>query len=259
MLADQYGLLVIAETPGVSLGFNDTAETIAARQRQMTQALAELMARDKNHPCVALWSIANEPGISLVTNPDPNSAAALIQRGVEFFRPLFAQARQADPTRPVVLVSVSGGPDEWVGMGDIICTNLYYGWYSNGGQLETTAQAALIKELERLRMKHNKPIMLTEFGADTIAGVHAQPAEMWSEEYEAEMLEMYIRVIRKHPYVIGSHPWAFADFRTSQGILRAASINNKGVFTRDRRPKLAAHTLRRLWNPSAEPAIVDPA
>jgi beta-glucuronidase len=240
-------LLVIDETPAVSLGFTDGAETIEARRKQHAQALAEMMARDKNHPCVILWSVANEPGINLNAISEAETRA-MTERGSDYFKPLFNYVRATDNTRPVVLVSVGSGPDEWVGLGDIICTNLYYGWYYGGlGQLDEVAAVALEKEIARLRSVHNKPIMLTEFGADTIAGVHAQPAEMWSEEYQADMMTMYMRVIRKHPYVIGSHPWAFADFRTSQGILRAAGLNHKGVFTRDRRPKLAAHRLRELW------------
>lgn len=49
------------------------------------------------------------------------------------------------------------------------------------------------------------------------------------------------------PWIVGHHVWNLADFKTSQGLLRARSFNQKGVFTRDRRPKLAAHLLRRLW------------
>jgi beta-glucuronidase len=249
-LADQYGLLVIAETPAVSLDFVESAEVIATRHRQHSQALSELIARDKNHPSVILWSIANEPGLSVAlgSGGDPKP---MIERGTKYFQPLFDYTRATDKTRPVVLVSVGSGPDEWVGMGDIICTNLYYGWYYGGqGQLQTVAKSALESEIARLRTKHNKPIMLTEFGADTIAGTHAQPAEMWSEEYQAEMMEMYVHTLRQFPFVVGSHPWAFADFRTSQGIIRAGGINQKGVFTRDRRPKLAAHKLRELWSRS---------
>jgi len=60
---------------------------------------------------------------------------------------------------------------------------------------------------------------------------------------------MYIKVIRSKDYTIGEHVWNFADFRTPQN-LRRVMMNMKGVFTRTRSPKMAAHTLRNLWRPS---------
>lgn len=249
MLADEYGLLVIDETPAVSLGFTEGADVIEARRAQLSRAIAELIERDKNHPSVIMWSLANEPGLSLGLDPNAPDRQVAIDRGTAFFEPLFAQARAADPTRPVTLVSVGRGPDEWIALADIVCANVYFGWYYAGlGQLQDVAAAALDTELRRLHDRHRKPVVLTEFGADTIAGVHAQPSEMWSEEYQAEMMEVYMRVAARHPWVSGMHPWAFADFRTSQGILRAAGLNHKGVFTRERRPKMAAHRLRELWH-----------
>lgn len=35
--------------------------------------------------------------------------------------------------------------------------------------------------------------------------------------------------------------------------MRAGSLNHKGVFTRDRRPKMAAHTLREIWTGQTQP------
>ena len=70
---------------------------------------------------------------------------------------------------------------------------------------------------------------------------------MWSEDYQADLIETYWRVLRRHPYVVGAHPWAFADFKAVQSIIRVQGLNQKGVFTRDRRPKQAAHRLRALW------------
>ncbi len=51
----------------------------------------------------------------------------------------------------------------------------------------------------------------------------------------------------KRPFVVGLHVWNFADFQTGQGIIRMGGMNLKGVFTRDRRPKMAAHFLRSRW------------
>ena len=46
---------------------------------------------------------------------------------------------------------------------------------------------------------------------------------------------------------IGEQPWNFADFATSQGLMRVQG-NKKGLFTRDRKPKLVAHYFRQRWN-----------
>jgi beta-glucuronidase len=246
MLADQNGLLVIDESPAVSLGFGDPDTIIAARHGQHARALAEMHARDKNHPCVIAWSVANEPGIGAPGGP-PAERAALVERGLAYFTPLFTDMRARDPSRPVVLVSFGTGPDEWSALGDFICTNLYFGWYVAGGQPGEVVRGLLEKELDRLHAVHGKPVMLTEFGADTTAGVHAEPATMWSEEYQSQLMELTMQAVRARPFMVGAHPWAFADFRTAQGIMRSGGLNQKGVFTRERQPKLAAHTLRRLW------------
>src|SRR6187551_3208581 len=69
---------------------------------------------------------------------------------------------------------------------------------------------------------------------------------MWSEEYQAEMIERVLDAAARYPFVVGTHVWNFADFKVGQHPGRAM-LNHKGVFTRDRAPKLAAHALRRRW------------
>ena len=61
------------------------------------------------------------------------------------------------------------------------------------------------------------------------------------------MLKLYLDYAATHPYMAGLHIWNFADFKTGQGIMRTSGLNHKGVFTRDRRPKMAAHFLRQRW------------
>jgi beta-glucuronidase len=70
---------------------------------------------------------------------------------------------------------------------------------------------------------------------------------MFSEEYQAEMLTRYIEVLNSKPFVVGHHVWNMCDFKTGQAVHRMGGMNYKGVFTRDRRPKLAVHRLRELW------------
>ena len=71
-------------------------------------------------------------------------------------------------------------------------------------------------------------------------------SEPWSEEFQTDFLAMYHPVFDRVATVVGVQVWNFADFVTSSGIMRVDG-NKKGVFTRDRRPKAAAHTLRRRW------------
>ena len=70
---------------------------------------------------------------------------------------------------------------------------------------------------------------------------------MYTEEFQVAYYKANNAVIDKCKYVIGEHPWNFADFATDQGLLRVNG-NKKGIFTRDRKPKLAAHYFDERWN-----------
>jgi beta-glucuronidase len=229
-LADRLGFLVIDETPAVGLFFDEPGlERRLELCRQYTQ---ELIQRDKNHPSVIAWSLANEPH-------------SWRPAAKPFFRNLYDLAKSMD-TRPVTVVTHVGVEEQAFEFLDFMCLNRYYGWYSEPGELGPGCQK-LSAELDALYARYHKPLVLTEFGADTVAGCHAEQPEMFSEEYQAEMLVRYIEVLRTKPFVIGEHVWNLCDFKTGQMVRRVGGLNLKGVFTRDRRPKMAAHRLRELW------------
>jgi len=247
-LADREGLLVVDETPAVGLFFTDGEEAIGTRLAQVRQQVQELIARDKNHPSVIMWSLANEPlvgqrGIPMMagSGDTPHPATG------PFFSDLFALARSLDPTRLVTVESPIGPRDiDWLRQADVICLHRYDGWYTSSGRLDE-AQRLLAKDVDEIHAMYGKPVAITEFGADTKAGFHSDPPVMWSEEYQAEMLSRYLDVATERPWMVGMQVWNLADFQTCQGILRAEGLNQKGVFTRDRRPKMAAHMLRKRW------------
>lgn len=247
-MADREGILIIDEIPNVSLQFGDGDEAVAERLRMCKQQMSELIARDKNHPSVIMWSIANEPmPADVMQRMAGGDVPPIDPATTAFFQELYDLCRAEDSTRLVTLVGIGGGPVEWLESSDVVCINRYYGWYSQSAQLDA-GKAALENELDSLYARLGKPIIITEFGADTLAGNHSHPPAMWSEEYQVEMLRDYLDAAAERPFMAGLHIWNFADFKTAQGIMRAASMNHKGVFTRDRQPKMAAHFLHERWS-----------
>ena len=246
--ADRRGIVLIDETAAVGLnmglgggifgsqGYTTfSSETVDDTTREVhAQAIRELIARDRNHPCVVLWSIANEP------ESDTEGAE-------NYFRPLFDLARELDPTRPVGFVNVMLAPYGKCRVSqfaDVLMLNRYYGWYTHTGDLPA-AEQAWEQEL-RGWASEGKPIIITEYGADTYPGLHAVGGQPWTEEYQIEYLDMNHRVFDRIDEVVGEQVWNFADFATTSGVMRVGG-NKKGVFTRDRLPKAAAHALRRRW------------
>ncbi len=246
-LADREGFLIIDEIPAVSLQF-ESDEMADARLKVCLQQLDELITRDKNHASVLMWCVANEPLPASLRLDNLNAKAEdpSVPRGKKFLETLLQRARQLDPTRLVTLVGVMGGPIDWMHECDVICLNRYWGWYVLGGQLPA-ALATMEKELDDTWQTFGKPILMTEFGADTMAGMHGHPAVMWTEEYQAEYIRGHLAVAERKEFVAGMQVWNFADFAAVQSIMRVGGLNMKGVFTRSRQPKMAAHGVRELW------------
>ena len=250
--ADKMGFVVIDETAAVGMNigisggiFGDvdqlktfSADTINDETQRVHEAhIRELIARDKNHPSVVLWSIANEPE----TSTDASRA---------YFEPLAAAARDADPSRPVGYVNVMlSTPDKEkvADLYDVVMLNRYYGWYVDNGNLEL-AEKHLRDELDGwLELAPGKPIIFTEYGPDTLSGLRDYHRRPWSEEFQADMLGMYHRVFDSYDEVVGEQMWNFADFQTTPGIMRVGG-NKKGMFTRDRLPKAAAYAIKQRWH-----------
>ena len=247
--ADRHGIVVIDETAAVGLNlaiaggltgrppvptFSDEYANDDTRAAH-AQHIRELIARDKNHPSVVMWCIANEP-------------ASNEERALEYFQPLVELARELDPSRPLTVSLVmfaTAQTDRIVDLLDVVSINRYYGWYVATGDLKA-AETYLENDIRAWVERVDKPIMMTEYGADTEAGLHSVWDQTWTEEYQVDLFAMYHRVFDRHPQFVGEQVWNFADFATSVGIHRVDG-NKKGVFTRDRRPKAAAHALRRRW------------
>lgn len=237
-LADKMGILIINEMPAVGLNFwsnrevfNPTTVNDESKEVYITQ-FNELISRDKNHPSVIMYSIANE------SNTHEKFA-------LNYFEDIFAHARTKTKL-PLMIVEWVGAKDNKVAqLADVIGINRYISWYHDFADLDLIKDS-LTKDLTDYYKKFKKPIVLTEFGADTISGLHQLPSAAFSEEFQIEFIEEYIKTISKLDFVIGEHVWNFADFSTKQGLTRING-NKKGVFTRERQPKMIAHWLKNNW------------
>ncbi|XP_006148149.1 beta-glucuronidase isoform X1 [Tupaia chinensis] len=233
-LCDRYGIVVIDESPGVGIVLPQSYSNISLQHH--LQVMEELVRRDKNHPAVVMWSVANEP-------------TSFLKPAGYYFKTVIAHTKALDPSRPVTFVTNSNyAADLGAPYVDVICVNSYYSWYHDYGHLEVIP-LQLETQFENWYRTYQKPIIQSEYGAETIVGFHEDPPLMFSEEYQKSLLAQYHLVLdkKRKQYVVGELIWNFADFMTNQSPLRAVG-NRKGIFTRQRKPKSAAFVLReRYW------------
>ncbi|QCK28934.1 beta-glucuronidase [Streptococcus pyogenes] len=247
-LADRMGILVIDEIPAVGLFQNFTASldltpkdmgtwTVMETKKAHEQAIQELVKRDKNHPSVVMWVVANEPA--------SHEAGAH-----DYFEPLVALYKELDPQkRPVTLVNIlmaTPDRDEVMDLVDVICLNRYYAWYVDHGDL-AKGEADLRKELLEWQSKFpDKPILMTEYGADTLPGLHSMWDIPYTEEFQCDFYAMTHGVFDEIPNLVGEQVWNFADFETNLMIFRVQG-NHKGLFSRNRQPKQVVREFKKRW------------
>ncbi len=252
-MADREGMLVVDEVAAVGLfksqlNFMEASTgkktaffrepTIPKLLENHLQCVEDMICRDKNHACVIAWSLLNEP--------ETTDEAA-----VPYFEKIFTKAKEADPQkRPRTFALIMNSLPhncKCYQFSDFLSLNRYYGWYMMGGYEIADAEAAFRKEMDGWQAKNlDKPVVFTEYGADTNPAEHKLPSVMWSQEYQVEYLEMCHRVFDSYPFVAGEMVWNFADFQTTEGILRMNG-NKKGIFTRQRQPKQAAYYYKERW------------
>ena len=251
-LCDREGIVVIDETPAVGLmaafnfdissalqGGGEKPKTweILKTQEAHKQVIRELIERDKNYACVVLWSIANE-------------AANYEEGAYEYFEPLFQLARELDKQkRPCTYVSIMmsmPNTDKTSSLTDVIALNRYYGWYLQHGDLKAAEKAAAEELAAWQKIFPDKPIMYTEYGADTVSGFHSMYGEPFTEEFQQDYFEMNSRVFDSCKNFVGEQLWNFADFQTKFGIFRVQG-NKKGIFNRAREPKMVVRYLTNRW------------
>jgi beta-glucuronidase len=225
--ADRMGLLVWSEIPVYWTIAWDNPDTLTNARQQ----LAEEIARDGNRASVILWSVGNETPVT--------------EARTRFLRSLVADARAADPTRllTAALEHHLAGPraeriDDPLGADlDVLGLNEYVGWYDGlPEKCDTLSWSAA----------YDKPIVVSEFGADAKAGLHGDALTRFSEEYQADLYRRQLAMLRRVPAIRGMSPWILVDFRSPRRPLPGVQDgwNRKGLVANDGTKKQAFGVLR---------------
>ncbi|XP_016958539.1 beta-glucuronidase-like [Drosophila biarmipes] len=229
--ADEQGIMVIDECSAVDLeGFHP-----GVLQNHMS-AMEQLIHRDRNHPSVIAWSLANEPSCTL--------------ESAEYFKSLVKYIRKMAHCRPLTAALATPTDDadkcKLAGLLDILGFNGYYG--STSGSLDSTT-GPLVNEAKFWRNLTQKLVIIMEYGADSIEFYPSLPSLMGSPDFQRQLYSKHFQAfdkLRQNPWFIGEFVWNFADFQTAHSYTGLGG-HRKGIFTRNRQPKEMAYVLRRRY------------
>ena len=231
-LADSLGLLVWSEIPVYwTIDFSSKAVLHKAEQQ-----LDDMITRDHNRASVIVWSVGNETPVS--------------QLRTDFMHSLLDYARAKDPSRLVsAALEVNYHSEEDTrtiddplgAFVDIVAFNQYLGWY--GGTPASCRNA-------NWSTKYNKPLFISETGAEALGGFHADRETLWSEEFQEWYYQEQVAMLKRMPSnFVGISPWILADFRSPRrnNPTYQEGWNNKGLIDHNGNKKKAFYILKEYY------------
>lgn len=226
-LADEMGILLWEEIPVYWAIRFERDKTYENAQNQMR----ELMRRDFNRASVIIWSVGNE-------NADTDERLKFMGRLAEC-------AHEEGGNRLVSAACLVNSEkneiaDRLAEYLDVIGINEYCGWYTPDFEKLPQLMA---------NSKPQKPVIITEFGADALAGHHGTVTDKGTEECQAYIYERQIEVLREIDYIKGMTPWILYDFRCPRRTSYIQNYyNRKGLCSEDKKhKKMAFHILQKFY------------
>jgi beta-glucuronidase len=231
-VADEMGLMLWEEVPVYWTIQWQNPDTLANATTQLT----ELILRDRNRASVIVWSVANETPVS-----EPRT---------KFLKSLVDSARALDDTRLVsAAMEVHVDPadnnhrivdDPFGAYTDLLSFNQYIGWYDG-----------LPDKLQNIRWTfgYDKPVVISEFGADALQGKHGDRVTRFSEEYQEDLYRQTLAMLAKIPQWRGTTPWILTDFRSPRRPLPNIQDgwNRKGLIGENGTKKKAFFVLQDFY------------
>jgi beta-glucuronidase len=232
-MADQVGLMVWGEVPVYWTIQWENPGTLRNAENQLNA----MIMRDHNRAALIIYCVANETPISDARN--------------RFLRQLIEDAHSADPTR---LVSAALQANEVVEQDritihindpiardlDVLGNNEYIGWYVRRPEDADSIYWA---------SEYDKPLIMSEFGGDALFGHHGDPLIRWTEEYQENLYEHQIIMLKRIPFLRGMTPWILKDFRSPRRTLPRFEdyINRKGLVSERGERKKAFFVLQQFY------------
>ena len=228
-MADRNGIMVWSEIP-IWQHISYDKPAVYAKAVAMLQ---EMIRRDRDKASVILWSVANE-------TPDNPTRTSFLEN-------LVSEAHKLDSTRPVtaaLLQPQTPGDtkiltDPFAEALDVVGVNEYVGWYTS-----TPDQAEGIKfQLPQ------KPIIISEFGAEAKAGNHGPKDKRWTEEFQLDFYKHNFVMLSRIPQIRGFSPWVLMDFRSPTRNIPVLQdgYNRKGLISEDGKKKEAFYFIQKIY------------
>jgi len=177
--ADRDGIMVWSEIPNWQRISFDKPEVYA----KDVAMLREMIRRDRNKASVILWSVSNETGNYPVRT--------------KFLTGLVDEARKLDSTRLITSALNSAHiegtaatlNDPFADVLDVVGVNEYIGWYSGAPE-----------DADKMQWTPpQKPIIMSEFGAEAKQGNHGATNQRWTEEQQTYVLQHQFVMLNKIP------------------------------------------------------------
>jgi len=243
-LLDEKGVFFWSEIPIWGVGFSAEAlgePLVLSRGEEMHR---EMLRDYYNHPSIIFWGMHNE-----ILSDTPE--------GYEMSRRYYHFLKKNGGNRIVTYASARPMTDICFEFCDVISINAYLGWY------ERTVDA-FVEMLEDFRKRRSelgfadKPVIMSEFGAAAVYGHRSFDDNLWSENYQADLIVKCLKFFHADPMIVGAFIWQFADIRTARemGLNRARGFNNKGVLNEYRHPKASYYEAGRCYREFAEKPVV---
>jgi len=233
--AEKLGLMVWSELPIYQhIQFSDSLVP-----KKMETMLKEMIHRDKNRCGVVIWSLSNEtyPGT-------PNRNNALVEltqkcRAIDSSRLISHVANTQSYTNNGFNVS-----DPLYEYSDLICINEYIGWY-NPWQGKPS-------DVKWNFGYPDKPVFISEFGAEALYGSNAGPideASGWTEEYQKQVYIDQIEMFKTIPNLCGISPWLLFDYKSlgRMNQVYQKGYNRKGLLSEKGEKKKAWYIMNEYY------------